>query len=311
MNKKDVFRKFSLCLNSGKIPLPRIIHIETRSKCNSNCNFCPASVENDKRKDIHMGDSLIDKILSDLSEVDYCGRVSFYNNNEPFLDERLFSLIAKARNRLPKAYLEIKTNGITINLEKIISIFNSGLDMLYINYNATDYLLSSRIKEIKKALFSLRRLKGHLEGNCYCSRIKCYKRYSNYVSGTRAGTSPNKGIKGNSLRRICLRPFEMMTISPEGNVSVCSEDFGYNILMGSIVKSKIIEIWNSKKWNEFRKHLLEGERNYNSTCSLCDYRGYSYEILKENGVFSTLLVGELKEMIKKLLNWHKKDDWLS
>ena len=66
--------------------------METRSKCNAFCSFCPASVTSDKRKDVYMPDELIKKIIEELSELDYPNRLSFYNNNEPFLDKRILIL---------------------------------------------------------------------------------------------------------------------------------------------------------------------------------------------------------------------------
>ena len=58
-----------------------------------------------------MPDALIQKIVSELSELDYPNRLSFYNNNEPFLDKRIYEIIALARQALPKAFLELKSNG--------------------------------------------------------------------------------------------------------------------------------------------------------------------------------------------------------
>ncbi len=87
-------------LKDSTILLPRIIHIETRSKCNGICNFCPASSVVDNRKDIHMSTELIEKIINELGGLDYLNRISFYNNNEPFLDERIFQIIKLARDKI-------------------------------------------------------------------------------------------------------------------------------------------------------------------------------------------------------------------
>ena len=65
----------------------------------------------------------------------------------------------------------------------------------------------------------------------------------------------------------------MMTISPNGTVGVCSEDFFYSTKMGDINKEKLIDIWEGETFNYFRKHLIEGDRKSLPVCSNCDYYG--------------------------------------
>ena len=64
-----------------------------------------------------MQEETVEKIINELSEVNYNNRLSFYNNNEPFLDKRIYSFIQIARNKLPKAFLELKTNGKGLKLK--------------------------------------------------------------------------------------------------------------------------------------------------------------------------------------------------
>jgi len=139
--------------------LPRIIHVETRTKCNAFCNFCPASVTTDKRRDTYMPNELIEKIIDELGRLDYPNRLSFYNNNEPFLDERIFQIIKSAREKMPKAYIELKSNGTVLTIEKILRIFDAGLDMLYINYFQDHNLSRKNIQKIKEELEEIRRFK--------------------------------------------------------------------------------------------------------------------------------------------------------
>ena len=92
-----------------------------------------ANYNDDPREDLLIDSNLVDKILGELKEIDYCGRISFFNNNEPFLDRRIFEFVKKARDLLPKSYLELKSNGKGLKMKKILEIFNAGLDTLYIN----------------------------------------------------------------------------------------------------------------------------------------------------------------------------------
>lgn len=281
-------------------PLPRIIHVETRSKCNEFCNFCPASVNNDKRKDIYMTDGLINKIIAELKDADYYNRLSFYNNNEPFLDERIFEIIRNAREKLPKAYLELKSNGLLLDTGKILKVFNCGLDMLYINYYSGSHKVEE-IARIKADLKKIRRFKGHFERGLYFERIKIYSRDPAQVMGSRAGTSPNKNYIGSPLKKICFRPFEMMAISPDGSVSVCSEDFHHAIGMGNVFDEALFKIWSSDRWNDIRFKLIAGDRSCSAPCSKCDYKGYTYEMFNENGLERKSFLSGVRGRLTRLL----------
>ncbi len=246
-----------------------------------------------------MPDELIESIIDELSELDYYNRLSIYNNNEPFLDNRIFDIIRSARDKLPKAYLELKSNGKILTTEKIFNIFNSGLDMLYINAYSKSGLLDPNIQKIQDDIRKIRRFKGHLEDGKYFSRIMIIARSYDEVLGSRAGSSPNKQYEAGPLNRVCFRPYEMMTISPKGDVSVCSEDFYYSILMGNINQQRLSEIWKSNKFNGIREKLIRGERSCTAACSKCDYRGFTYEMLSEHGLNKT---SRIKKTIKRYLS---------
>ena len=271
--------KFAELFNMGKIPLPKIIHLETRARCNSACSFCLANIKDDPREDLLMSNELILKIIKELNQIDYSNRISFYSNNEPFLDKRIIEIIKNTRKQVPKAYLEIKSNGIGLKIEKIIESFNAGLDTLYINDYTDNSEHSPNIQRLKNTLKSIRRFKGHYKSRAakYNNRIIIYKRRINEQLDTRAGTSPNANSIKSPLNLPCFTSCEKMVISPEGYVTVCSEDFFYSIRMGDVNKQNIIDIWNSEKFNTFRTELIKGNRNFHNACSKCDYKGYTYE----------------------------------
>lgn len=296
---QNIYLKY---LEDGIIPLPRIIHVETRSKCNGCCGFCPSSITADRRQDLYMPDELIEKIINELNELQYQNRLSFYNNNEPFLDKRIFDITKSAREKLPGAYLELKSNGLVLNTEKIHMIFNAGLDMLYINDYSNNNQFHKNVQKIKGDLEQIRRYKGHLEKDQYFNRINISIADQNAVKGTRAGNSPNKAYKKKYIQKMCLRPFEMMTINPEGDTSVCSEDMYCTINMGNIKNQTLLEIWRSEKWDNVRKRLIKGDRSFKSTCSKCDYKGLTHEILLEHRMYKGFLSPGKKKIAIKLIN---------
>ena len=54
---------------------------------------------------------LFKKIIQELSELEYSGRLGMFSNNEPFLDSRIEDLTKYAREKLPNAVIYLYTNG--------------------------------------------------------------------------------------------------------------------------------------------------------------------------------------------------------
>ena len=57
-----------------------------------------------------------------------------------------------------------------------------------------------------------------------------------------------------------------------GDVQMCSHDWGKKYILGNVKKNKIIDIWQNKKYQLARKNLLKSNRNF-SPCNKCDVEG--------------------------------------
>ena len=274
--------------------LPRIVHIETRTRCSGRCSFCLASVLTDPRNDEIIDMNLFLKIINDLKEINYSNRLSLYNNNEPLLDKRIFEMIKICRKELPNSFIEIKTNARSLTFEKLLLLFNCGLDYIYIN----DYVdekafksktFSKRVQNLQNEIQKVRRFKGKNEDNTY-ERISIALRFEGEVLNSRAGTAPNRkevfsnSHKWRSKKQLCFRPFEMITVNPKGQIALCSEDLLFSEIMGDVNKESIKNIWMSDKYFQTREDLLNGNRDCKSTCKKCDYRGFTMESFLDHGI---------------------------
>ena len=141
--------------------------------------------------------------------------------------------------------------------------------------------------------------------------LEIYGRLNNEVLGSRAGNSPNKKITKNPLAdKPCFRPSEMMTITPEGNVSVCSEDQYCEFNMGNLITSSVEELWYSEKWLKLRRELMHGSRSTKKLCSQCDYKGFSRSVFEAYDIpiklYSFLIMPKIRvfnfKKIKKVIN---------
>ena len=86
------------------------------------------------------------------------------------------------------------------------------------------------------------------------------------------------------MHTLVVSNFEMITINKDGDIGLCSEDLLYQEKMGNVKKTKIIDVWLSKKYKTIRNELLNGKRSCLSTCSKCDYKGFTLEAFLENNL---------------------------
>lgn len=281
-------RTYRRYLDEGRLPSehPRVIHLETRSLCNGRCHFCAAAITNPGRPaDSIMPDALIDNILAEISKIGYANRLSVYNNNEPFLDKRIFDIVARARRALPRAFLEIKTNGLVLTADHVDRIFDAGLDRLHVNDYVADGRPSQRLTALRNGLRRREREDRPGTRGPLTERILISTRQVDEVLSTRAGTAPNRQALTAPLRLPCFRPFEMMAINPAGAVAVCSSDLYFRNPMGNVNRQSLMEIWHSPRWRGIRERLLEGDRAaYPETCAGCDTHNPKVELLQIAGV---------------------------
>jgi len=129
----DIFSYYFWLRHYGTPPL---IELETLNRCNMTCTFCPVNVNDDTREYNKMSDSLIEKIASELEEMNFSGKIFLCANNEPLLDERIVDVCRLIRNKAKRAKIIISTNGILINKEIYLGLFEAGLNEMVIdNYN--------------------------------------------------------------------------------------------------------------------------------------------------------------------------------
>tara|TARA_B100000315_G_scaffold257259_1_gene305531 strand:- start:30 stop:833 length:804 start_codon:yes stop_codon:yes gene_type:complete len=205
-----------------KYDVPYHVFFETRTKCNGRCTFCSASLGNDKREDRIIPTELHNKIISELSELNFRGLIGYYNNNEPLLDKRLPVLIKYAKNKLTGAYIRVLTNGLLLSERIVEDLYNAGLDWLCINC----YEEKAKTK-IKKIYNKIREKHSDF-------RVEMNLRKQDEILLNRAGKVPNKAPLNYSLSSFCWNPFAQMIITPDGKVPLCCQDFYVEEEMGNV-----------------------------------------------------------------------------
>lgn len=123
------------------------VEIETINRCNGTCDFCPVSKQRDIRKFQIMSKDLFEKIIGQLSDIKYSGKLALFSNNEPFLDPDIIKRHKYAREKLPEARMHLFTNGTLLNLHSFVEIIEY-LDELVIDNYHQDLKLIKPCKDI-------------------------------------------------------------------------------------------------------------------------------------------------------------------
>lgn len=258
-------------------PLFNNIELETYSRCNGTCKFCPVNRYIDPRIPMKIKDDMFYDIIQQLKEIDYSGSICLYSNNEPLLDERIFDFCAHVRKELPNAYNFLYTNGTLLSLPKFKTLIIS-LDYLLIdNYVPHDKYMKS-VRHPTDALHkNLRDIYEYIIEKPveYENRVSFQIRDQDEILLTRGGNSPNRA-KISSLKSPCLLPFKQIVIRPDGKLSLCCNDALGQMTMGDLTKNKLTEIWNSEQYVKLREKIVLG-RNHIELCSGCDTRYISLE----------------------------------
>ena len=235
------------------------IEIETINRFNGVCEFCPINTKIDPRKKKVMSKKLFEKIINELSELEYGGRIALYSNNEPMLDERIIDFYEYCRNKLPNAWLVMFTNGTLLTLDKFEKIIPFLDELVIDNYNEHLQLISNS-KKIKDYCEENEKLK---------EKVTIVLRKPNEILTTRGGDAPNRMVKISHSDATCVLPFKQMIVRPDGKVSLCCNDpLGKNTL-GDLTENSIMEVWNNDKFRMVRECLYKGRSNWNH-CEFCD-----------------------------------------
>ena len=228
------------------------------NRCNGECPFCPVNRHVDPRKLLKMDEGLYKKIIDELGELKYSGRLALHSNNEPFLDSRIIEFTKYAREKVPKAFLYMYTNGTLLTIDKFNEIIPY-LDRIVIDNYDDNLKLHENAKRIHEVCKSSREIDR---------KVEIHIRKVHEVLDTRGGQSPNNR-KRKTYDMSCILPYKQMIIRPDGKTSLCCNDpYGKNTL-ADLNKMSLKDAWYSKNAERIRYRLRKRRTNI-KLCKFCD-----------------------------------------
>ncbi|MFH1376873.1 MAG: radical SAM/SPASM domain-containing protein [Candidatus Woesearchaeota archaeon] len=276
---------------------PKAIQIETTSKCNSNCIYCPHPQTRHKFGSSKLDDGLFLNILEEIKK--YSPQlIAPYLNNEPLMDKHIFEKIKKIREILPKTFIDFATNGSLLSLDKIQMLLSDelGIDEIKINVPSID----SKEYKILTGL-DYNKILNNIKNFVDITREKNFNgRYRIIIVSSKEPEKDlifwkNLGIESKTYRKISRggiidtqydtkekitgckynRESEWFHILSTGEAVLCCMDWNREHLLGNLKKRSIKEIWDGKKYKQIRKKI-QFNTDKNFICNKCEW-GVSYE----------------------------------
>lgn len=248
--------------DNGNYPMFSQVLLETRTDCNRKCKFCPQAHFSRPLKSMDW--NVFTKVIDELAEMKFSGRVALYMTNEPLIEPRLMEMIKYARSKSARFFIDITTNGKNLSSKLLDEFFLSGLD----NVNINDYR-SDRETSPDRISKSLEKIICDFKSN---PKVTYNKRSTEEVLSNYAGTIKDSNRK--LLSEFCNYPFRKIAISAEGNIILCCNDYTYKTNFGNVLSESLRTIWHSEALNKYRNNLLNEIRD--GICNGCDeYQNYS------------------------------------
>lgn len=240
----DLLYKLRVWLKFGITDVITDVNIETTTLCNRRCWHCPNSIfdRSLKKNEKIMPESLFKKIIDELAELNYQGRVSPHLYGEPLLDTRLVRLMEYAHTKIPKANLLIYTNGDFLDREVIDKLYEAGVNSFFVSLHSGTRKDEERIKKLKE----------------YVERTNkkiCidYQIFDNTVPlATRIGLVHVDKVMDFPP---CLADDNPATINYQGDFQLCCNDYLGEIAFGNVANERLMDIWTKKSFQNVRKQL--------------------------------------------------------
>lgn len=259
--------------------------IETSNACNHSCIFC--AHQKMKRKVGKINTEFLYDILQQAYDLG-TREVGFYATGEPFLVKELPDYIKKAKE-IGYNYVYLTSNGSLATPEKIRAVIDAGLDSIKFSINAPERKMYEFIHghdDFDKVFEHLRYLSEYrqISGRNYKifitgiltqftedMRDDYFKVFDGLADEIVFKNVYNQGgympemenllkCKSDSENfRRCNLPFDAISITCEGYLSVENADFENMLVVADLNKVSLKDGWYGEKMQEVRRMFLEDD----------------------------------------------------
>lgn len=221
------------------------LNVEINSSCNRRCSYCPNSISERGliKNERLLDEAIYKKLIDELSEINFRGRISPQLYGEPLLDKRLNMLLAYTKEHLPKGKIVLITNGDYLDMDTFDQLLAIGVDKFSITQHGAS--LPNALQDVLNRADKDPALRNRVAFHRFDDQSLLYNR-GGLVTPPRI----------NTIAR-CLDPGNPVAIDCEGNVVLCCHDYFSTVVFGNLGQSKLIDIWFSEKYIAIRKQLRQ------------------------------------------------------
>ncbi len=225
-----------------------VVGIETVGSCNRACGYCPVSVH--PKRQGRLSTEVVEAFFDQLADLGFEKKIVFHFYNEPMLEKRLNHFVKYAAEKMPRAIKWLSTNGDLLDKESLIRLIDDGASAIKVSSHDAETF--ERFQELHQALESE-----------YAEKLLIRDFYK-VGDGTKARKITNRGgsidlsaygddVTLEAAKTGCGRV--EFYVDYLGNVHPCCMDFNGGYILGNILESTIIDIWNVSK-NQYREHFF-------------------------------------------------------
>lgn len=233
----------------------RSVELEINSMCNRKCQYCPNV--STQRPSGYMRETLFQKIIADLTEMNFDGNVSYHFYGEPMLDKRLLGFVEYTVRNASSCRPVIYSNGDFLTLDIFREYIKLGRTMFLITQH--DNQLTPNLQEILCEASAEEQ--AHIE-----------VRFANsFRMMNRGGLIKTMSVPPEPMEMPCDSPLATMVITMTGNVVPCCNDYLETEIIGNVATHSLSQVWCSEPFERFRSALSKGDRTASKLCSSCDW----------------------------------------
>lgn len=299
-------------INLGEVlPLdtPFSLFIDVCNACNFKCKFCAIqTTEIETFKKQVMSWELYMKVVDDLTDFSApLKMLRLTANGEPLINKDLPRMIAYAKEKQITEHIEIVTNASLLTPELSDALIRAGLDRIRVSIEAIDAkgyeMMCGKKIDWNEFTSNLKYFYDHRKQcEVYIKTVDAavktekekevfYKEFENMCDKISIehvipiwtdyekiyddfDIEKEEGLHGHKIKEvdICPFPFYSFVINPDGEVTVCCNDWRRGISMGNAQYENVCDIWHGEKYRNFLRGMIKnGRLNNHGTCATCEY----------------------------------------
>jgi MoaA/NifB/PqqE/SkfB family radical SAM enzyme len=264
------------------VAFPSKVLLQTISRCNAACHFCPYPYLAPRLPQDVMEDKVFRRIIDECAQhPGQVDRLMLHLMNEPLMDPSLLDRINYAKERVPDACVHILTNGSLLTERLSDDLIDSGLDWIGLSVHGLSKVAYERAMGLKHEItygrverFITKAISrrgpgfvmvafnggGPITSEEREAELEYFRRlgvvrisyFSNSIS--RAGNVPVLPAVRNARIQGCrsIWATEMIHILSNGDVILCCMDWSREVVLGNLQQSSIEEIWQGEAYHRAR-----------------------------------------------------------